>query len=722
MLAPNPPFEAPDQYGDLFAPACVDIFAGAGGWSTGTEQAFADAGWRDRRIDLMINHCSDAVGVHKLNHPLTEHVQCNVLEVDPRSVLIGRRIAYLHLSPDCTDHSKAKGDVPLRKHIRALADVGLVWARARRPDVITLENVEEWKQWGPLLPNGRPDKKKRGQEFRRWCRELEDMGYVLEVRELRACDLGVPTTRKRLFVIARCDGKPIVWPEKSHGTTVDSNRRNYEGRGGRTIQGPKASGDSQKLVGHHGIVRSTRTSGGVVHGRSAGGSDYSSRPLKPYMPAGDCLEWWRPMLSIFATPAEAKAFAKQHKLRGIPKRPLKPKTLSRVAGGAFRFVLETPRPYVVHIDNYGWNTPTMRGVDESLTTVTAGPKGGKHALVDVQLSGYSIPRYGEAKGQSPRCQSIHDPAAAVTGTGNGTNLVAGVLSRYNTQKGDESRCHPLDESIRTLDTQNRYALLVGNLMKYRGNSVGTSLDEPAPTITSGAGAQRPAGHAHGLGVSAAFLSHFYTSNTNGGQGDPRQPSKTITSGGQHSCVAATTTAPYLVAYYGEGSGKKGHTPADPMPTVVSRARFALVTAEGGYWPLNERELERAKKVARFLIRELGHAKMARHLVWVRDRAGRKTFALVRVVINGEPRLMTDLLLRMLYPRELANCTGFPSNYIIDRTFDGKKLSTAAQVKLIGNAVPPEFARQIVKLNVVDQGVLGDPVPQKRRVKRQAVLA
>ena len=172
--------ERADNLAGLFAPACVDLFAGCGGNSIGAEQAFVDGGYRDRYIDLMVNHWDVAVGVHELNHPMTQHLHASVWEVDPNDVLPGRPIVYLHASPDCTDFSKAKGSAPKRKHIRALADVVLVWAGKRRPRVITLENVEEFQQWGPLLPSGQPDPTRRGHEFRRWVGELQALGYVIE--------------------------------------------------------------------------------------------------------------------------------------------------------------------------------------------------------------------------------------------------------------------------------------------------------------------------------------------------------------------------------------------------------------------------------------------------------------------------------------------------------------------------------------------------------------
>lgn len=194
----------------------VDNFAGGGGASLGIEMALG------RSPDIAVNHDPAAVALHAENHPATRHLCESVWDVDPTEVTDGRRVALAWFSPDCTHFSKAKGGKPRSKNIRGLAWVVIRWAKAVRPRVIILENVEEFKTWGPLLDDGMPDPSKRGATFRRWLEELEECGYKAEVRELRACDYGAPTTRKRLFVIARCDGEGIAWPEPTHG------QENYE--------------------------------------------------------------------------------------------------------------------------------------------------------------------------------------------------------------------------------------------------------------------------------------------------------------------------------------------------------------------------------------------------------------------------------------------------------------------------------------------------------------
>jgi len=189
----------------------ADNFAGGGGASAGIEMALG------RGPDIAINHDPEAIAMHRANHPGTRHFCESVWKVDPEEVCGGKRVALAWFSPDCKHFSKAKGGKPVEKNVRGLAWVVIRWARAVRPRVIVLENVEEFQDWGPLTEDGRPDALRRGLTFRRWLGSLRNAGYEVDMRELRACDYGAPTTRKRLFVIARSDGLPIVWPDPTHG-------------------------------------------------------------------------------------------------------------------------------------------------------------------------------------------------------------------------------------------------------------------------------------------------------------------------------------------------------------------------------------------------------------------------------------------------------------------------------------------------------------------------
>ncbi len=189
----------------------VDNFAGGGGASTGIEQAFG------RPVDVAVNHDPEAIAMHAINHPDTKHYCESVYKVDPEEITGNQPVGLAWFSPDCTHHSKARGSAPRSPRVRGLAWVVIRWARRVKPRVIMLENVEEFQDWGPLNAQGFPLKEKAGMTFRLWLNQLRAAGYKVEHRELRACDYGAPTTRKRLFVIARRDGLPIVWPKPTHG-------------------------------------------------------------------------------------------------------------------------------------------------------------------------------------------------------------------------------------------------------------------------------------------------------------------------------------------------------------------------------------------------------------------------------------------------------------------------------------------------------------------------
>nr|WP_172688877.1 DNA cytosine methyltransferase [Bacillus subtilis]APB62327.1 DNA methyltransferase [Bacillus subtilis] len=196
---------------NLFREIIVDNFAGGGGASTGIELATGLS------VDIAINHDPEAIAMHQVNHPDTEHYCESVWDVDPREVSKGRPIGLAWFSPDCKHFSKAKGGKPVEKSIRGLAWVAVRWAATVAPRVIILENVEEFQTWGPLTTDGRPDPNKKGNTFRSFIKALNSHGYKVEWKELRACDYGAPTIRKRLFLIARRDGRPIIWPEPTHG-------------------------------------------------------------------------------------------------------------------------------------------------------------------------------------------------------------------------------------------------------------------------------------------------------------------------------------------------------------------------------------------------------------------------------------------------------------------------------------------------------------------------
>jgi DNA (cytosine-5)-methyltransferase 1 len=189
----------------------VDNFAGGGGASSGLEDALG------RPANIAVNHSPAAIAMHKANHPHTRHYQEDVWAVDPREACGSQKVAVAWFSPDCTHFSKAKGGQPRSKEVRCLADVVIRWAREVRPCIVFLENVEEFLTWGPLSDEGHPIKGREGEDFRAWRAKLVELGYRVEHRTIVAADHGTPTTRKRLFLVARCDGRPIVWPDATHG-------------------------------------------------------------------------------------------------------------------------------------------------------------------------------------------------------------------------------------------------------------------------------------------------------------------------------------------------------------------------------------------------------------------------------------------------------------------------------------------------------------------------
>ena len=286
----------------------VDSFAGGGGASTGISLAIG------RSVDIAINHDQEAIAMHMVNHPDTVHYCEDVWEVDPRKATKCQSVALLWLSPDCKHHSKARGGKPKDKKIRGLAWVGVRWAGTVKPRVIILENVEEFQDWGPLTKDNLPDPKQKGRTFRVYANALRYQGYRVDWRELKACDFGAPTTRKRLFMIARCDGQPITWPKPTHG---DPNS-----------------------------------------------PEVKSGKLKSWMTAADVINFELPSPSIFDTVAEIK---EKYNLRAV--RPLADKTMKRIAKGLDKFFLKNPKPFIMQAYG-GYYTGSGRSIDSPLPTIT----------------------------------------------------------------------------------------------------------------------------------------------------------------------------------------------------------------------------------------------------------------------------------------------------------------------------------------------------------------
>lgn len=310
----------------------VDNFAGGGGASTGIELATGYS------VDIAINHDPEAIKMHKANHPNTKHYCENVWAVDPVKACKGHPVGLAWFSPDCKHFSKAKGGKPKDKNIRGLAWVACRWAGLVRPRVIMLENVEEFKTWGPLNRRHHPIKSKQGKTFKKFVQQLNDLGYEVQFKELVAADYGAPTMRKRFFMIARCDGKSIVWPEPTH-----------------------APADSE---------------------------DVKAGLLKPYVGAYTQIDFSRPCPSIFDTSEEIK---EKYGIRAV--RPLAPKTMDRIARGLKKFVIDNPEPFIIQCNHGGERRPN--DIREPLGTVTANAGGGHFGEVRAFLIKY----YGQGTGQ-----------------------------------------------------------------------------------------------------------------------------------------------------------------------------------------------------------------------------------------------------------------------------------------------------------------------------------
>lgn len=398
----------------------VDNFAGGGGASTGIELATGYS------VDIAINHDPEAIKMHKANHPNTKHYCENVWAVDPVKACNGHPVALAWFSPDCKHFSKAKGGKPKDKNIRGLAWVACRWAGLVRPRVIMPENVEEFKTWGPLGRRHHPIKSKQGETFRKLVQQLTDLGYEVEFRELVAADYGAPTMRKRFFMIARCDGKPIVWPEPTH-----------------------APADSDEV---------------------------KAGLLKPYVGAYTQLDFSLPCPSIFDTSEKIK---EKYGIRAV--RPLAPKTMERIARGLKKFVLDNPEPFIVPI-GYGerkGQAPRVHDIEKPLPTIVGS---GKHYLCEPKLAPYlSVNR------ENHFGSDMREPVHTITAN-NQHMLMTPTLIQYHSETAQgEVRGQTIEDPIMTVDGSNRYGLVTSFLSKFYKSGIGQDEREPLHTITTSAG-------------------------------------------------------------------------------------------------------------------------------------------------------------------------------------------------------------------------------------------
>lgn len=466
----------------------VDNFAGGGGASTGIELATG------KSVDIAINHDPEAIRMHKANHPNTKHYCEDVWQVDPIKACKGHPVGLAWFSPDCKHFSKAKGGKPKDKFIRGLAWVACRWAGLVRPRVIMLENVEEFKTWGPLNRGHHPIKAKQGKTFGKFVQQLQNLGYEVQFRELVAADYGAPTMRKRFFMIARCDGNPILWPKPTHAP-----RNSKEVKAGL---------------------------------------------LKPYVGAYTQIDFSRPCPSIFDTSQEIK---EKYGIRAV--RPLAPKTMERIARGLKKFVLDNPEPFIIQCNHGGKRKPndirvpmpTITGkhgygivepymvqigqtcfakdrskdVREPLTTIVSK---NEHCLISPTLIQYhSETAKGEVRGQN-----IEDPIMTVDGS-NRYGLVTSFLHKYY-DGGYKGAGESVENPLPTVTAWDHNSVVTANLIQMNNHCDGRDIIDPLPTITAGDG--------H-FGEVRAFLTKYYG---NGSAEDVTEPLDTITLRGHFGLV------------------------------------------------------------------------------------------------------------------------------------------------------------------------------------------
>ena len=544
----------------------IDSFAGGGGASTGIARALG------RSPDIAINHDEEALALHEINHPETLHINSSVYAIDIRDVIGNQEIDLLWASPDCKHFSKAKGGKPVAKHIRDLAWVVVHWCellhRSNRadqmPKVILLENVEEFRDWGPLGDDGKPDPLKKGHTFTLWWRRLRALGYKVKWRELRACDFGAPTIRKRFFLVARRDGNPIVWPEPTHGAP-----------GSEAVES------------------------GAVH---------------PHRTAAEIIDWSLPCPSIFDTSEQIK-----DKLGVRAKRPLADATLRRIAKGVQRYVIEAAEPFIVTCNHQGEHF-RGQGLDHPFCTVTANRDA--HGLIVPTLAPFVS--YAQHGG---RCRGAKEPLHTVTASNKDQNCIVVptlVQTGYGERKGQEPRVPGLEKPLGTVVAAgSKHALVAAFLAQHNGGMVGRDAREPVSTITmrgtqqqvvaatlvsyygEGAGStDRSARPAEPLRTVTTENRHaLVAANMLSLKGSDRRdasieaPLATVCAGGTHAALVSA----FMLKYYGPNIG---HELNDPLHTVTTKARFGLVTvsingedyviADIGMRMLTPRELYRAQ--------------------------------------------------------------------------------------------------------------------------------
>jgi DNA (cytosine-5)-methyltransferase 1 len=660
------PFDFKTQYGLGFNPQddeiVVDFFCGGGGAGTGLEMGLG------RTVNVAKNHSPQAISMHTVNHPGAVHFTTDVFDGDPDTECGGKAVGWFHMSPDCTHFTQASAGQPRKREIRSLSWIGLKWGGKKKPRVLSLENVKQILQWGPLIAkrcktSGRvikldgtvaetgervpveqqylvPDPKRRGRTWRRFVALLEGMGYAVEWRVIKACDFGAPTSRERLFMIARCDGQPIVWPEPTHAKNPVKGQQKWK-------------------------------------------------------TAADCIDFSDLGKSIFGR-----------------KKDLAPATLRRVAKGMKKFVIDNPAPFIVPIAN--WSGELAQSSAEPLRTITSWPRGGSFAMASPVIA--PATHQGSVRVNDPM-----DPLPTVTCANRGElTLISPVMVGAG---GPEYSGKPTtaDQPAGTLMTQNHRAIAAAHLVKFRFNDAGKAMDEPLPTITSGGNYQRPAGAAHALGISTVFMAQmnggFNTTDAKGmdeplttvtntgsqqqlvtanlihlrGNCDARaadEPLRTISAGGEHHGLVSA----FMERAFGASVGQRLEEPA-PTITAGGGGKSSLVSLK-----LSPEHEAGALRVAAFLISYYGTENISACDAPAPTITTKDRLAMVTVMVKGTPYVIVDICLRMLKPAELYKAQGFPADYVISHGADGKPFTKTQQVHMCGNSVSPPPMAALARAN------------------------
>lgn len=610
----------------------VDNFAGGGGASTGIEIATG------RLVALAVNHDPAAILMHRTNHPYTEHFQASVWDIDPKAVCRGRPVGLAWFSPDCKHFSKAKGAALVDRKIRGLAWITLRWAATVRPRVIILENVEEFRTWGPVR-KGKPVKKLAGTTFRKFIRQLEELGYDVEYRELIAADYGAPTSRKRFYLIARCDGRPIVWPEPTHSKT---------------------------------------------------GAD----GLPKWRSAAEIIDWSLPCPSVFATKAE---IMDRYGLKAV--RPLASNTMRRVIRGVDKFTIRSGKPFIVPT-GYGerkGQAPRVHDLDAPVPTVVGT---GKENLCRPLLAPVTVTNTSNSVGGTvgapvhtvttagnqmlvtpflAECNHsggghiapVGDAHKTITAKHTG-GIVAPALIQYHTEQTEHVRASGLGTPINTVDASNRYGLTCANLVEYYTGGRPLDVAEPMHTVTSH---DREA-------VVAAHIAKYYGGVVGEKVGEPLPTVTAI----DHNAVCAA----HVVKFKGDNVGTP---PSEPLQTVTASAGKERACS-GGTFAVCKAHLAKMRSGD-----DLGHWPEIRALLNEYCGYALAEDDVLLLEIGGALYYIADIGLRMLSPRELYNAMGFPPDYIIDRDYMGNEYKKSAQVARCGNAVCPPVASALVRANL-----------------------